>query len=127
MNGSILGQNIKRIRETKGLSGTKLAKQAGVGASTISQIENGTRKSLSTATLSKIARVLEVSTQELLFETGKNEFVVEDIKESLQVLLSSDELTLDKIELSASEKNLIELYMNKALSVIRMQRSDLND
>ncbi len=60
MNVSILGKNIKRIRELKGISAYRLAKDAHVGASTISEIESGIRQSLNSVSMRKIAEALDV-------------------------------------------------------------------
>lgn len=124
---SILGENIKRIREGKNLTGYKLSQISGVSKATLSQIENGDRQNLSSATLAKLAEALEVTAQDLLFEKDKNEYIALDIEESIQILLSSDELSLDGKELTQTEKSTIELYLLKSLSLIRTQRSDLGD
>ncbi|WP_234121140.1 helix-turn-helix domain-containing protein [Clostridium hydrogenum] len=121
---SILGQNIKKIREAQSTSAYKLAKDAHVGTSTISQIESGERQNLNTETLTKIAEALGVKAEDLLFSTD-GEYVVSDLEEAFQVVLSSEELSLDGIEIKEYEKELIERYIKKALKTIRDERNDL--
>lgn len=59
-----LGENLKKIRTTKNITQTELAKTLGVDKSFVSNIENGkTNPTLSTIT--SLAKVLKVSTNEL--------------------------------------------------------------
>jgi transcriptional regulator with XRE-family HTH domain len=124
-NISNLGVNIKRIRESKGISGYKLAKLAGLGKSTISQIETGDRHNLNSSTIIKIAEALGVSPQDLMFTEGEEEYVVNDFEDAVLTVLSSDELTIDSEKVTQSEKEIIEKYLSKAIDVIRIQRRDL--
>ncbi|MBU3208583.1 helix-turn-helix transcriptional regulator [Clostridium algidicarnis] len=121
-NISILGINIKRIREKKGISAYRLAKDANVGASTISQIESGKRQSLNSVTAEKIANVLEVSTDELFATENNTEYVVTDIEQTMNLVLSSEELVLDDIEITEEEKAQIKMAVDIALSAIRKSR-----
>jgi transcriptional regulator with XRE-family HTH domain len=59
-----VGREVKRLREAKGWSQTKLAAEAGMSVSGISMIENGHRN-LSTITLAKLARALGVEVRDL--------------------------------------------------------------
>lgn len=122
---SSLGTNIKRIRESKGISAYRLAKLADIGKSTISQIETGDRHNLNSSTVIKIAEALGVSTQDLMFEEGADEYIVNDLEDAILTVLSSDELTLDDEDVTKSEKDLIEQYLHKAITIIRSARSDL--
>jgi len=121
-NISILGINIKKIREKKGISAYRLAKDANVGASTISQIESGKRQSLNSVTAEKIANVLEVSTDELFATENNTEYVVTDIEQTMNLVLSSEELVLDDIEITEEEKAQIKMAVDIALSTIRKAR-----
>ncbi|NFV15348.1 helix-turn-helix transcriptional regulator [Clostridium botulinum] len=134
MSISILGLNIKRIREEKGISAYRLAKDANVGVSTISQIETGKRQSLNSKTAEKIATTLGVSVDELMTtETDVEdelmttetdvEYVVTDIEQTIKLILSSDELVLDDIELNGTEKLQIESALNATFAMIRSQRN----
>lgn len=122
MNISILGLNIKKIREEKGFSAYKLAKIAGVGGATISEIESGKRQSLNSTSIEKIANALEVAIDELMATENNIEYVVTDIEQTVNLILSSDELVLDDIELNRNEKEQLKMAIDIALNSIRNQR-----
>ena len=122
MKISVVGQNIKRIREKKNLSAYKLAKLAGIGSTTLYEIENGTRETLKTTSLEKIASALNVDVNELLHVKTEVEYVVTDILETLEFVLDSDELTLDGIELSNKEKEKILNSIELTIELIRKDR-----
>lgn len=122
MKISVVGQNIKRIREEKNLSAYKLAKLAGIGSTTLYEIENGTRETLKTTSLEKIANALNVDVNELLHAKTEVEYVVTDILETLEFVLDSDELTLDGIELSNKEKEKILNSIELTIELIRKDR-----
>lgn len=60
-----IGQNIRRIRERKGITQEQLALNAGLNRAYIGYIERAERNP-STDTLVKIARALKVSPKDLL-------------------------------------------------------------
>ena len=60
-----LGQRIKQIRESLGLSQQALAEKLGISRPSISQIENGERK-VSAEELKKLSETFNVSTDALL-------------------------------------------------------------
>ena len=122
MKISVVGQNIKRIREKRNLSAYKLAKLAGIGSTTLYEIENGTRETLKTTSLEKIASALNVDVNELLHAKTEVEYVVTDILETLEFVLDSDELTLDGIELSNKEKEKILNSIELTIELIRKDR-----
>ncbi|SRX75242.1 HTH-type transcriptional regulator DdrOP3 [Aequorivita antarctica] len=72
-NNMKIGDNIKRIREVKGLSQKEVITAIGMGAAQYSRIENG-KTDPSISTVEKIAKALGISMAELF--TG-----VEDLKE----------------------------------------------
>ncbi|SHJ53916.1 Transcriptional regulator, contains XRE-family HTH domain [Clostridium cavendishii DSM 21758] len=121
---SILGQNIKKIRESKGVSAYRLSKDANVGNATISQIESGKRQTLNADTLEKIANALNVSTNELFSLEEGQKYIVTDIEETMNLIFSSEGLTLDNIELSDLEIKQIQMNMINCFNIIRMQRGD---
>lgn len=123
MNVSILGINIKKIREEKGLSAYKLSKLAKVGGATISEIESGVRQSLNSSTVEKIANVLGVTTDSLYTTENDVEYIVTDIEETLRVILSSEELTLDNIEMTDNEKEQFMVGAKSLLDIIKLQRN----
>jgi transcriptional regulator with XRE-family HTH domain len=61
---SNVGQEIRRLREAKGWSQPKLAVEAGVAVSGVSQIENG-RRNPNSSTLAKLARAFGVEIADL--------------------------------------------------------------
>ena len=62
--GETIGREIRRLRERKGWGQAKLAVEAGMSVSGVSQIENG-KRNLSTATLDKLAKALDVEVADL--------------------------------------------------------------
>lgn len=60
-----LGENLKKIRMTKNITQTELAETLGVDKSFISNIENG-KANPTLSTIAGLAKVLKVSTNELL-------------------------------------------------------------
>ena len=66
MNDSAkLGNNLKRIREAKMMSQGDVMRKMGCSRSYVSNIENG-KTNPTLETISKLAKVLDVSTTELL-------------------------------------------------------------
>ena len=61
-----LANNIKKLREAKGLSQEKLARLADVANNTLIKMESGENKNPTLDTLKKIAKALEVSVDELI-------------------------------------------------------------
>ncbi|EOU1124593.1 helix-turn-helix transcriptional regulator [Clostridium perfringens] len=124
---SVLGKNIKRLREYKNMSQADLVRKAGVGKATINEIENGKRKSLNSNTINKISIALNVPVEELFIDENKTEYSITDIREAFNLILSSDELTLNNKELSYNEKSLIEDTINDVLDFIVKKRNKLNN
>lgn len=60
-----LGLNLKRIRTKKDISQGDIAKELGISRGFISTIENG-KTNPTLATISKLAKALEVSIEELV-------------------------------------------------------------
>lgn len=60
-----VGENLKRIRESRGLSQMELARQVGVSGPMITQIERGT-KNPSLQVSAEIVKVLECRLEDLL-------------------------------------------------------------
>lgn len=117
------GTKYKKIRTEKGLSAYKLSKLARVGTTTISEIENGKRQSLNSTTIEKIANALNISTDRLMDVEENKEYIVTDIEQTIKLILTSDELVLDDIKLSDTEKLQIESVLNATFAMIRSQRS----
>ncbi|WP_165973945.1 helix-turn-helix domain-containing protein [Marinitoga lauensis] len=104
----LLGQRIKEIRISKGLEQKELAKLAGIGQSTFSEIESGKRIGIRTDILVKIAKALNVSTDYLLGLTDipksfDNE-IPDFVKERLSKLETLESKNLKQQLLDISEK-----------------------
>ena len=65
-NNQNLANNIKKLRETKGLSQEKLARSADVANNTLIKMESGENKNPTLDTLKKIAKALGVGVDELI-------------------------------------------------------------
>jgi transcriptional regulator with XRE-family HTH domain len=74
-----VGQEIRRVREARGLNQAQLAVSIGTGPAAISRIENG-RQSPSMETLEKIAQGLGVEVADL-FPKGQSPLPLEDLPE----------------------------------------------
>ena len=61
-----LSNNIKRLREAKGLSQEKLARLADVANNTLIKMESGENKNPTLETLKKVAKALEISVDGLI-------------------------------------------------------------
>ena len=61
-----LANNIKRLREAKGLSQEKLARLADVANNTLIKMESGENRNPTLDTLKKVAKALDVSVDDLI-------------------------------------------------------------
>jgi putative transcriptional regulator len=61
-----LANNIKKLREAKGLSQEKLARLADVANNTLIKMESGENKNPTLETLKKVAKALEISVDDLI-------------------------------------------------------------
>lgn len=68
---TIVGENIREIRQSKGLSQERLALRAGINPSFLGQIERA-EKSPTISSLEKVASALEVKVEEL-FQSNTDE------------------------------------------------------
>ena len=71
MDYYMIGQRIRKIRKAQGLSQDELASKIGISTTHMSHIETGNTK-LSLAVLVDIATVLEVRTDDLLFDCERD-------------------------------------------------------
>ena len=109
---TILGDNIKELRNTAGMSITALSDASGVGRSTISEIESGKAQNPKGNTINAIAKVLGVNTGTLTEMEIEHEYVITDIEEAMKLILNQENLMLRgenlneeaKIQLSNSIK-----------------------
>ena len=77
---AVIGQNVRKYRNNKGITQAQLAEHAGVGTTFISKVERG-QKMMKVQTLYLIAQKLEVSCDTLLTPEGDglNETEVQNI------------------------------------------------
>lgn len=61
-----LANNIKKLREAKGLSQEKLARLADVANNTLIKMESGENQNPTLVTLKKVAKALDVSVDDLI-------------------------------------------------------------
>lgn len=109
---TILGVNIKKLRETAGMSITDLNKLSGIGRSTISEIESGKAKDSKGSTINALAKAFGVSSGSLTEMEFEHEYVISDIEEAMELILNQENLMLRgetlndeaKIQLSNSIK-----------------------
>lgn len=120
MEISIIGKNIKKFRENKGWSLSKLKNESSVGYATLHDIENGKTQTLNSKNLEKISLALEKTPDEIM---GLNDYeVIEveviDIVSTINSIFESDELELDGILLNDFDKNfLLENFINNINSL----------
>jgi transcriptional regulator with XRE-family HTH domain len=75
-------EQLKRLREERGLSQVKLAARADLNPATVNQIERGARNA-SAGTLRKLARALDVSLVDLIEESGSGKAARSSLEPSL--------------------------------------------
>ncbi len=63
---SVIGKNLKRIRQKKGISQDRLSKLADLSLNTVVTIESGANPNPTIDTLSKIANALGVGVDDLI-------------------------------------------------------------
>lgn len=120
MEISIIGKNIKKFRENKGWSLSKLKNESGVGYATLHDIENGKTQTLNSKNLEKISLALEKTPDEIM---GMNDYeIIEveviDIVSTINAIFESDELELDGILLNDFDKKfLLENFINNINSL----------
>ncbi|QUH20245.1 helix-turn-helix domain-containing protein [Alkaliphilus sp. B6464] len=71
----MIGENLRKIRESKSLGVNQLSRMSGINASYISNLENNKRKNPSIETLQKIADALEVSVYDFFKDNINNKNV----------------------------------------------------
>jgi transcriptional regulator with XRE-family HTH domain len=77
--GKVIGTRVKELRERSGISQERLAVLLGVGRSTVSQIEGGSRK-LSAEEIVTLARILNVSAPVLLGTEKEPKVIIREVK-----------------------------------------------
>lgn len=109
MNYYMIGQRIRKVRKAHGFSQDELASKVGISTTHMSHIETGNTK-LSLAVLVDIATVLEVRTDDLLFDCERDS--ISHTNEELQELLASCDSNQAKtiLEIVRSAKIALDKY-----------------
>jgi transcriptional regulator with XRE-family HTH domain len=119
---SVIGENIQKIRSLKGVSAYEVAKRAGVGAATISEIESGKRQSLKSNTLEKIAAALGVSANDLMGDTETISFETDNIQDIINIIDYIQDPILDSRPMTKTEKKDLLNGIETVLNSIRYKR-----
>lgn len=87
------GKRIRTIRESKGMMVRFLAEKVGITPSYMSRIETGAHKSPGLPTIEKIAEVLNVTPNQILFGESKNlNAVMERLPADIQEWLTNTDI-----------------------------------
>jgi XRE family transcriptional regulator of biofilm formation len=84
----MLGDNIKKLREQKGLSINALANICNISPGYLSDLEKNNKQNPSTSMLEKISSVLGVSAQTLLKENMDEPDEIDRLEEDMKILFS---------------------------------------
>ncbi len=126
MNISELGLNIKKYREQKKWSLSKLKQESGVGYATLHDIESGKSQNLNSNNLEKISRALGATTNELL-GIDIIEHTVSDLEETIDAIFESDELEIDGLLLDDNEKEELKDFFAMAINNLRRRRKNCSE
>ncbi len=95
-NKNVIGENIKRVREEKGMTQKELAEKCNLATITIRQYESGKREP-KTRTLHKIAKALDVYILELTIDKHAHYVSILDIMAKDKAEMEESEYALKKI------------------------------
>lgn len=85
----MIGERIKELRKSKGLSMSELAEKAGVAKSYLSSIERSRQTNPSIQFLEKVGRVLGVSVNQLIEGNNESSVLDDDWLELVQTAMDS--------------------------------------
>jgi transcriptional regulator with XRE-family HTH domain len=125
MDISMLGLNIRRLRERKGWNLNRLKEESGIGYTTLYDIENGNSQNLNSNSLERVSRALGVAVDELL-SIEVIECTVSNIADILNDIINSNDLKLDGIDLNEYELEFIKDYLIAGMERIRNKRKIAN-
>ena len=112
---------IKALCAEKGISVSKMCDECGISRTTMSELNNGRTRALSTNTIQKIADYLEVPVSRLFEEARKEPISVGD--ELIEILEAckerSDLRVLFKLSKDASPED-----VSKAIAIIKALKND---
>lgn len=90
-----IGDNIKRIRKTAGLSQQELAKRCGISKSQISRLESGQQQNPLIQTIAPIATALGASLDEIVY--GETTETMTYLSKAMEELPETDKATIGKL------------------------------
>lgn len=93
---NVIGENIKRVREEKGMTQKELAEKCNLAVITIRQYESGKREPKQ-RTLNKIAKALDVYILELTIDKQAHHISIWDILAKNKAEMKESEYALNKI------------------------------
>mgnify|MGYP000327649319 FL=1 len=93
---NVIGENIKRVREKKGMTQKELAEKCNLATITIRQYESGKREP-KTRTLNKIAKALDVYILELTIDKHAHYMSILDIMAKDKAEREESQYALEKI------------------------------
>lgn len=83
----MVGSRIAEIRNSRGISLSKLSRESGVSKGYLSELENGIKENPNIEILDKIAKALDISVSDL-FEQDPIDEELEDLEEDMKLLFS---------------------------------------
>jgi transcriptional regulator with XRE-family HTH domain len=103
----MIGDNIKKIRESRGLSMNALSKQSGISVGYLSDLEKNKKSNPTKELLDKLASALNISTQELL-DDNREPDEIDKLEDEFKIMFSK----MKKISPSDREKimKMIEMF-----------------
>lgn len=101
---SIVGENVKKFRERAGYTIRQLGELSGVSKSVISELESGKSNNPRHETINKLAVALSVAPELLDEMEYEHEYVITDVKEAFDLILSQENLTLNGETLTEEAK-----------------------
>ena len=123
MSISECGKLIEKYRLEKGISIKSLSEKSGVGYATLYDIIKGKRQNMSIENLKKVSELLEIPTNELLgYEVIEHE--VSSLEDTFNIILESDTLTIDNVELTESEKLKVKQMLENIIYELRVLRNN---
>lgn len=120
---TIIGENIKKLRERAGMTAKELSEKSGVGQSTISEIEVGKIKNPRTETLMNISKALNISMDDLSVMELEYEYLITDVEEAMAVILNQENLMLDGELLTDESRLQLANSIKMALEFTRQMQS----
>lgn len=101
---SIVGDNVKKFRERAGYTIRQLEDLSGVSKSVISELESGKSNNPRFKTIDKLATALNVAPELLNEMEYEHEYIITDVREAFEIILSQEKLILNGEALTAEAK-----------------------